>query len=59
MRIAFVEPHLKLFGGIRRVLELAHRLTLRGHSVTIYHPTGEPCDWMDAVGGAVRAFRRG
>jgi glycosyltransferase involved in cell wall biosynthesis len=46
LKIAFVEPHLKLYGGIRRILELSHRLTRLGQQVTIYHPTGEPCDWM-------------
>lgn len=46
MNIAFVEPHLKLFGGIRRILELSNRLTDRGVEVTIYHPEGTPCEWM-------------
>jgi glycosyltransferase involved in cell wall biosynthesis len=46
MRISFVEPHLKVYGGIRRVLEFANRFVDRGESVTLYHPTGEPCDWM-------------
>jgi glycosyltransferase involved in cell wall biosynthesis len=53
MRIAFVEPHLELYGGIRRVLEFANRWTDRGESVIIYHPTGEPCAWMEC-----RAFTR-
>ena len=47
MKIAFVEPHLELYGGIRRILELSNRLTRLGEQVTIYHPTGEPCAWMD------------
>ncbi len=47
LKIAFIEPHLKLFGGIRRILELANRLTLKGEDVTIYHPGGEPCSWME------------
>ncbi|MFH1754927.1 MAG: hypothetical protein ABIA59_04415, partial [Candidatus Latescibacterota bacterium] len=46
MKIAFVEPHLKLYGGIRRVLELSNRLVGLGEDVTLYHPSGTPCDWM-------------
>jgi glycosyltransferase involved in cell wall biosynthesis len=47
MKIAFVEPHLKLYGGIRRILELSNRLVRMGENVTIYHPAGTPCDWME------------
>jgi glycosyltransferase involved in cell wall biosynthesis len=47
MRIAFIEPHLDVYGGIRRVLELSNRLTRLGEDVTIYHPSGEPCRWME------------
>jgi glycosyltransferase involved in cell wall biosynthesis len=47
MKVAFVEPHLGLFGGIRRILELSNRLTDRGVEVTVFHPQGTPCDWME------------
>jgi glycosyltransferase involved in cell wall biosynthesis/precorrin-6B methylase 2 len=47
MKIAFLEPHLKLYGGIRRVLELSNRLVQRGHDVTIYHSDGSSCTWME------------
>jgi glycosyltransferase involved in cell wall biosynthesis len=47
MRIAFIEPHLELYGGIRRVLEFANRFVERGEDVTVYHPSGEPCAWME------------
>jgi glycosyltransferase involved in cell wall biosynthesis len=46
MKIAFVEPHLKLYGGIRRILELANRLRRMGEDVAVYHPKGTPCEWM-------------
>jgi hypothetical protein len=36
-----------LYGGIRRVLEFANRWTDRGETVIIYHPTGQPCAWME------------
>jgi len=47
MKVAFVEPHLGLFGGIRRILELSNRLTDRGVEVTVFHPAGTACDWME------------
>jgi glycosyltransferase involved in cell wall biosynthesis len=46
VRISFVEPHLEIYGGIRRVLEFSNRFVARGEEVTIYHPTGEKCAWM-------------
>ncbi|MFM8972779.1 MAG: hypothetical protein ACKOOG_09115, partial [Actinomycetota bacterium] len=48
MRLGFVEPHLRCFGGIRRMIEFANRLVARGHSLTFYLPDGErlECDWM-------------
>ena len=49
--IGFLEPHLQTVGGIRRVLETANRLVLRGHDVTIYLPDDQPhrCDWMPCL----------
>jgi len=49
MKIAFIEPHLELYGGIRRVMELSNRLTRLGDDVTIFHPTGKPCAWMEGL----------
>lgn len=49
MKISFVEPHLKVYGGIRRIVELANRLTERGHDVTIFHSDGSPCQWMRCI----------
>jgi len=46
VEISFIEPHLKIYGGIRRIIELSNRLTVRGHHVTIYHSDGSPCSWM-------------
>jgi glycosyltransferase involved in cell wall biosynthesis len=47
MKIAFIEPHLKVFGGIRRIVEMANRLGDRGHDVTIFHSAGSPCTWLE------------
>lgn len=47
MKIGFIEPHLKVYGGIRRIVEMANRLSDRGHDVTIYHSDGSPCEWLE------------
>ncbi len=49
MKIRFIEPHLKIYGGVRRIIELANRLTKRGHDVTIFHSDGSPCQWMKCI----------
>lgn len=49
MKISFIEPHLKIYGGIRRIIELSNRLTERGHNVTIFHSDGSPCEWMKCI----------
>jgi glycosyltransferase involved in cell wall biosynthesis/GT2 family glycosyltransferase len=48
MRLGFIEPHLRRYGGIRRMVEFANRLTARGHHVVFYLPEDEPltCSWM-------------
>ncbi|MDH3216897.1 MAG: glycosyltransferase family 4 protein [Candidatus Krumholzibacteria bacterium] len=48
MKISFVEPHLEIYGGIRRIIELSNQLVRCGEDVTIYHPTGEPCAWLES-----------
>jgi glycosyltransferase involved in cell wall biosynthesis/GT2 family glycosyltransferase len=49
MHIGFIEPHLRRYGGIRRVLELSNRLVDAGHEVTIYVEEGSDprCTWME------------
>lgn len=48
MRLGFIEPHLKRYGGIRRMVEFANRLVARGHEVTFYLPDDAElrCGWM-------------
>jgi len=46
MKIGVILPHLKIFGGIRRHIEIGNRLALRGHEYTLYTPTGEKCEWI-------------
>ena len=47
MKIAYILPHLKLYGGVRRALELCNRLLARGHDICFYTPLGLPCTWLD------------
>ncbi len=35
LRLGFVEPHLRRYGGIRRMVEFANRLVARGHDVDL------------------------
>ena len=37
LSIGFIEPHLEVYGGIRRILEFSNRFVDRGHDVTIYN----------------------
>jgi len=37
MKISFVEPHLKIYGEIRRVIELSNRLTIKEYGFTIFY----------------------
>jgi glycosyltransferase involved in cell wall biosynthesis/GT2 family glycosyltransferase len=48
LRLGFLEPHLRRYGGIRRMVEFANHLVARGHSVTFYLPDAEEprCTWM-------------
>ena len=53
LRLGFVEPHLRRYGGVRRMVEFANRLAERGHEVAFYLPDHQDlrCSWMrcDAV----------
>lgn len=52
MTIAFLEPHISVCGGIRRVIEISNRLFDRGHSVSWFIPdwvydSGQLGGWME------------
>lgn len=49
LEFSFIEPNLKISGGIRRIIELANCLVKRGHRVVIYHPSGEKCTWLKCL----------
>ncbi len=50
MKIAAVLPHVEVFGGVRRYLEIGNDLTKRGHSFVLLHPEGTRPEWLDFKG---------
>ena len=54
MRIGLFLPHVGVFGGVRRYLELGNEWTALGHAVTLYHPDGEPPSWLPFTGRTAR-----
>lgn len=50
MRIATFLPHVGVFGGVRRFIELGNAWTALGHEVTLFHPGGEPPAWLPYAG---------
>lgn len=54
MRIALFLPHVGVFGGVRRFLELGNAWSRQGHEVTLYHPDGTPPAWLPFLGATAR-----
>ncbi len=54
MRIAAILPHVGVFGGVRRFIELGNELVRRGHEYRILHPEGTAPDWIPFAGGVAR-----
>jgi glycosyltransferase involved in cell wall biosynthesis len=50
MRIAALLPHLEVFGGVRRYLELGNEFVKRGHTFVLFHPDGTPPKWLEFRG---------
>jgi glycosyltransferase involved in cell wall biosynthesis len=50
MRIALFLPHVGVFGGVRRYLELGNDWVAMGHDVTLHHPDGSPPAWLPFAG---------
>lgn len=53
MRIALFLPHVGVFGGVRRFLEIGNAWVAAGHEVRLYHPEGGAPDWLP-FGGVTR-----
>lgn len=54
LNIAVVLPSMKLFGGVKRFVELGNRFIARGHRFTVFTPDGEGPDWCNFTGGTAR-----
>src|SRR5213594_3390458 len=50
MRISTFLPHVGVFGGVRRLLELGNSWTAMGHAVTLFHPAGDRPAWLEYRG---------
>lgn len=54
MRISLFLPHVGVFGGVRRFLELGNAWSASGHAVTLLHPEGGPPAWLPFAGATRR-----
>jgi glycosyltransferase involved in cell wall biosynthesis len=50
MRISTFLPHVGVFGGVRRFIELGNAWRALGHEVTLFHPAGTPPEWLEYRG---------
>jgi glycosyltransferase involved in cell wall biosynthesis len=50
MKIAAILPHVEVFGGVRRYIELGNEFVHRGHLYVLFHPSGEPPGWLEFCG---------
>ena len=55
MNIAALLPHVEVFGGVRRYIEIGNALVRRGHRFTLFTPEGAPPAWL-AFLGIMRPF---
>ncbi|MFQ6082587.1 MAG: glycosyltransferase family 4 protein [Candidatus Aminicenantia bacterium] len=50
MKIAALLPHVEIFGGVRRYLEIGNEFIKRGHQFILYHSDGSSVDWFNFLG---------
>jgi glycosyltransferase involved in cell wall biosynthesis len=50
MKIAALLPHVEVFGGVRRYIEVGNALIRRGHRFVLFTPAGKPPDWLKFIG---------
>jgi glycosyltransferase involved in cell wall biosynthesis len=55
MKIAALLPHVEVYGGVRRYLEIGNALHRRGHDFVLFTPKGEKPQWLE-FSGSVRPF---
>ena len=54
MFISLFLPHVGVFGGVRRFIELGNAWTAMGHGVTLFHPEGTAPGWLPFSGSVRR-----
>lgn len=47
MKIAALLPHVEVFGGVRRYLELGNEFIRKGHEFVLFHPRGTRPEWLE------------
>jgi len=50
MKIAALLPHVDVFGGVRRYLEIGNELAQKGHAFVLFTPKGEKPQWLEFIG---------
>lgn len=50
MKIAAILPHLEIFGGVRRYIEIGNELSKRGHHFVLFSPEGDSPYWLEFTG---------
>jgi len=50
LKIAALLPHVEVFGGVRRYIEIGNEFVRRGHSFTLFHPEGNAPTWLPFLG---------
>ncbi len=55
MKIAALLPHVEVFGGVRRYIEIGNALARRGHRFVLFTPAGEKPDWLE-FRGEIKTF---
>ena len=50
MKVAALLPHVQIFGGVRRYLEIGNELSDRGYHFVLFHPEGNKPEWLDFKG---------
>ena len=57
MVISLFLPHVGVFGGVRRYIELGNAWTALGHRVMLFHPDGGSPDWLPFAGACLPLAR--
>jgi glycosyltransferase involved in cell wall biosynthesis len=55
MKVAALLPHVEVFGGVRRYIEVGNALIRRGHRFVLFTWAGQKPDWLEFT-GEVRPF---